>query len=151
MLQSMAASDVAVMLKEDQKLGLPQFCSTRKGLDFQRHFTTQLAGPLTGVWTPQIASRGLGRALLPQRQMPCLVLIRASSLPLSFCSFGVRALTGNATPPGVASQLAKAAVAASYSDSAAAAAAAAASRNTFAAWAERVAQDPQAAAQRVSI
>lgn len=49
MLQSMAASDVAVMLKEDQKLGLPQFCSTTKGLDFQRHFTTQLAGPLTGV------------------------------------------------------------------------------------------------------
>jgi hypothetical protein len=57
---------------------------------------------------------------------------------------------GTSTPPGVASQLAKAAVAASYSDDAAAAAAAAASRNTFAAWAERVAQDPQAAAQRVS-
>jgi hypothetical protein len=57
---------------------------------------------------------------------------------------------GTSTPPGVASQLAKAAVAASYSDDAAAAAAAAASRNTFAAWAERVAQDPQASAQRVS-
>jgi len=56
---------------------------------------------------------------------------------------------GTAAPPGVASQLAKAAVAASYSDDAAAAAAAAASRNTFAAWAERVQQDPQAAAQRV--
>jgi hypothetical protein len=51
----------------------------------------------------------------------------------------------------VLSQLAKAAVAASYSgSSAAAAAAAAASRNTFAAWAERVQQDPSAAAQRVS-
>jgi hypothetical protein len=48
MLQSMAASDVAVMLKEDQKLGLPQFCSTVRGLDFHRHFATQLAGPLTG-------------------------------------------------------------------------------------------------------
>lgn len=59
MLQSMAASDVAVMLKEDQKLGLPQFCSTTKGLDFQRHFTTQLAGPLTGVSRPLTASRVL--------------------------------------------------------------------------------------------
>lgn len=49
MLQSMAASDVAIMLKEDQKLGLPQFSSVLKGLDFQKHFATQLAGPLTGV------------------------------------------------------------------------------------------------------
>jgi hypothetical protein len=58
---------------------------------------------------------------------------------------------GSAAPPGVASQLARAAVASSYSDAAAAAAAAAASRNTFAAWAERVAQDPQAAAQKVNV
>jgi hypothetical protein len=52
--------------------------------------------------------------------------------------------------PGVLSQLAKAAVAASYSGSSSAAAATAASRNTFAAWAERVRQDPPTAAQRVS-
>lgn len=60
-------------------------------------------------------------------------------------------LTGVSSPPGVLDFLAKAAVAASYSGSStAAAAAAAASRNTFAAWAERVQQDPAAAAERVS-
>lgn len=67
------------------------------------------------------------------------------------CAVVICAVPGTAAPPGVASQLAKAAVAASYSDDAAAAAAAAASRNTFTAWAERVAQDPQAAAQRVTV
>lgn len=61
-------------------------------------------------------------------------------------------LAGTAPPPTVLSRLAAAAVAASYSgSSAAAAAAAAASRNTFAAWAERVQSDPRAAAERVSL
>lgn len=59
---------------------------------------------------------------------------------------------GSAEPPSVLSALARAAVAASYSgDSAGEAAAAAASSNTFAAWAERVQQDPPAAAQRVRV
>lgn len=49
MLQSMAASDVAIMLKEDQKLGLPQFSRVTRGLDFQRHFASQLVAPLTGA------------------------------------------------------------------------------------------------------
>jgi hypothetical protein len=61
-------------------------------------------------------------------------------------------LVGTAPPPTVLSRLAAAAVAASYSgSSAAAAAAAAASRNTFAAWAERVQGDPRAAAQQVRV
>jgi hypothetical protein len=50
MLQAMAASDVAVLLKEDQKLGLPAVCSVTKGLDFQQHFATQIAGPLSGAF-----------------------------------------------------------------------------------------------------
>jgi hypothetical protein len=59
-------------------------------------------------------------------------------------------IAGSVPPATVLSRLAAAAVAASYSgSSAAAAAAAAASRNTFAAWAERVQGDPTAAAQQV--
>lgn len=57
--------------------------------------------------------------------------------------------SGAGAPQGVLNFLAKAAVAASYSGSSTAAAAAA-SRNTFAAWAERVQQDPQGAAYKVS-
>eukprot|EP00775_Hariotina_reticulata_P009068 gene9068-9238_t len=103
MLQAMQPSDVAVMVREDRKVGLPRFAKLIKGMDFGRAFSTQYAAPLTG----------------------------------------------STAPPGVLSNLARAAVAASYSDSTTAeAAAAAASRNTFAAWAERVQQNPQQAAQR---
>ena len=49
MVQSMAASDVAVMLREDSQLGLPQYCSLIKGLDFQHHFASQqLGNPMAG-------------------------------------------------------------------------------------------------------
>jgi hypothetical protein len=58
MLQDMSASDVAVMLMEDQKLGLPQFSRLRRGLDFQQQFATQFAAPLSGARSVRACMRG---------------------------------------------------------------------------------------------
>jgi hypothetical protein len=43
------ASDVAVLQREDQQLGMPRFVAVVKGLDFGRQFATQFGGLLTGA------------------------------------------------------------------------------------------------------
>lgn len=51
LVQTMTASDVAVMIMEDQKLGLPRFSGLVRGLDFQQTFAAQqtLAAQPAGV------------------------------------------------------------------------------------------------------
>jgi len=48
LLQAMQPSDVAVMVREDAKIGMPRFAKLIKGMDFGRMFATQFASPLTG-------------------------------------------------------------------------------------------------------
>jgi hypothetical protein len=43
------ASDVAVLQREDQQLGMPCFVAVVKGLDFGRQFAAQFGGLLTGA------------------------------------------------------------------------------------------------------
>jgi hypothetical protein len=51
LLLHLQASDVAVLQREDQQLGMPCFVAVVKGLDFGRQFATQFGGLLTGALT----------------------------------------------------------------------------------------------------
>jgi hypothetical protein len=49
LLLHLQASDVAVLQREDQQLGMPRFVAVVKGLDFGQQFATQFGGLLTGA------------------------------------------------------------------------------------------------------